>query len=204
MTKSCKRRSKIAVGAGQLLRHLLRILDQSVMFSCMRTNDQASSPVLGARLRQLRLSKELSLKDLAQLTGSSASAIHRYESGWDRFEVRTLRRLAAALGAELTIRLDPMDSCASGPVPGDASAPDRVREALAPLFWDTDLHCEHLSEYPQWVLRRVLEDGDREQHRIARTFFGDEAVRQALQHRSASPRVRRYWDVVLGEEECLA
>jgi transcriptional regulator with XRE-family HTH domain len=143
----------------------------------------------------------MSLKELACLTGSSVSAIHRYESGWDRFEIRTLRRLAVALGAELEIRLNPV-GCSSGS-PEDANPPasEAMLEAIAPLFWDTDLTHDHLRKYPQWVLRRVLEYGDGIQVSLSRRYFGDAAVWQASRHRSLDPRVCRFWEVILGEKE---
>ncbi len=135
------------------------------------------------------------MKQLAEQIGTSESAIHRYESGWDRFEVQTLRRLAEALEATLEIRLekrpesdDPRDAC-------------ELARRIAPLFWDVDLQPQHLRDNPDWVLRRVLEYGDLDQNRWVRSFFGDDAVASAALHRSMSPRVRRYWEVVLQGKE---
>lgn len=133
----------------------------------------------------------MSLKELADTVGTSESAIHRYESGWDQFELRTLRRLARALDADLEIRLTPRQAVEPAPGPVDLAA------RFAPLFWDVDLVAQHLLKNPQWVLRRVLEYGDLEQNRLARRYFGDEAVAEAARHRSVDPRVRRYWEVVL-------
>ena len=72
-------------------------------------------------------------------------------------------------------------------------------DQIAPLFWDVELQPRHLSENPQWVLRRILEFGDLDQNRWARRFFGDEAIALAARHRSTSPRVRRFWELVLQE-----
>ena len=146
---------------------------------------------LGPFLRRLRTHKDLSLKKLAEILGTSESAIHRYESGWDRFEIRTLRRLARALDADLEIRLTPRQAVEPLPDPGDLAA------RFAPLFWDVDLVSQHLLDNPQWVLRRVLECGDLQQNRLARRYFGDDAVAEAAHHRSLSPQVRRFWEVVL-------
>ena len=165
----------------------------------MRSYEKVSTPPLGVRLRQLRLANNMSLQELAGYSGSSASAIHRYESGWDRFEVRTLRRLATALGAELEIRLEPGIRSADVPEDGEPPTAELVFEAVAPLFWDVDLTLDHVDRHPQWVLRRVLEYGDRDQVRLSRKYFGDDAVRRASQHRSMDARVRRLWDVVLGD-----
>jgi len=125
------------------------------------------------------------------MLGTSESAIHRYESGWDRFELRTLRRLARALDADLEIRLTPRQAVEPPADSGEMAA------RFAPLFWDVDLVAQHLLDHPQWVLRRVLQYGDLQQNRLARRFFGDEAVAEAAHHRSLDPRVRRYWEVVL-------
>jgi hypothetical protein len=50
-------------------------------------------------------------------------------------------------------------------------------------------------------LARVLVFGDKVQVEAARAFFGDEAIREALQRREIDPRTRAYWDVVLGKED---
>ena len=159
----------------------------------MRSSSGTLSAPLGPTLRQLRKARGLSLRQLADLVGTSESAIHRYESGWDRFEVRTLRRLAEALDAQLEICLEPR---ADGDDPRDARA---LVERIAVLFWDVELEPRHLAENPQWVLRRVLEFGDLQQNRWVRRHFGDEAIAVAARHRSTSPRVRRFWSLVLQE-----
>jgi transcriptional regulator with XRE-family HTH domain len=160
----------------------------------MGTLSERTGPLVGPRLRSLRRRKGLSLKELAEKIGSSVSAIHRYESGWGRFELRTLRRLAAALDARLDIRLDPLHPDGSA---GRASPAQLVRN-LRPLFWDVELKPEHLDENPQWVLRRVLRFGDWQAVRRARMHFGDDAVREAAAHRSMDVRTRRLWQVILG------
>jgi len=157
----------------------------------MRRDPEAPNAPLGPAIRRLRKDKGLSLKQLAARIGTSESAVHRYESGWDRFEIRTLRRLAEALDATLEIRLEKRS---------DADDPRDARDLsrrLAPLFWDVDLQPHHLRDNPDWVLRRVLEFGDLDQNRWVRRYFGDDAIARAAQHRSMSPRVRRFWEVVL-------
>jgi transcriptional regulator with XRE-family HTH domain len=152
------------------------------------------SAPLGPTLRQLRKARGLSLRQLADLVGTSESAIHRYESGWDRFEVRTLRRLAEALDAQLEIRLEPRLG-----VDDPRDVRDLV-DRIAALFWDVELEPRHLAENPQWVLHRVLEFGDLQQNRWVRRYFGDEAIAVAARHRSMSPRVSRFWVLVLQEK----
>ena len=61
----------------------------------------APPPPIGTQIRHLRRERGLTLSDLAQLANTSAPTMHRYESGWDRFELNTLRKIAAALGAAL-------------------------------------------------------------------------------------------------------
>jgi transcriptional regulator with XRE-family HTH domain len=100
-------------------------------------------PPIGAQIRALRVAKGWSLTELARRVGTSTPTLHRYESGWDRFELATLRRVARALGASLEIRL----------LPSGASAPrarpttrDMVR-LLRPLFCDKPLAASDLIDH---------------------------------------------------------
>lgn len=157
----------------------------------MRIKPNVPEVPIGPLLRRLREDKGLSLNQLSEAAGTSISALHRYESGWDRFELRTLRRLARALDARVVISLEPRDAAT------EPHGPEELAAHLAPLFWDVDLTPRHLVDYPQWVLRRVLEYGSIRQNRWARRYFGDDAVAAAARHRSISPQVRRFWEVVL-------
>lgn len=160
-------------------------------------NDKFSSTApaapIGFQIRELRLAKGCTLAAVAQRAGTSAPALHRYESGWDRFEVGTLRRIGAALGAHLEIRL----------VPNPTLATARQRSAtellpvLAPLFWDHDLAASDFREHPSWVLERVLMFGNRPQMAAARTFFGDQAIRETVTRRGVDERTRNFWNVIL-------
>ena len=95
---------------------------------------------LSAQLRGRRRRAGLSLSELARRVGTSAATLSRYENGWDRFEVYTLRKLATALGCRLTIRLDPL------PGPREhASRADAVQR-LSRLFWDHPLVEKDLRE----------------------------------------------------------
>jgi len=115
-----------------------------------------------------------SLADLARRVGSSAPTLHRYESGWDRFELSTLRKIAAALDARLEVRLI-----------GRLKAEPE------------DLTTSDLAEYPQWVLSRVLMFGDSAQVAASRRFYGDAAIREAVARRGVDERTRNYWTLVL-------
>ncbi len=168
-------------------------------------NDKYNQPPapVGAQIRRLRRAAGLTLDALARRAGTSAPTVHRYESGWDRFEVATLRRLAAALGARLEIRLTPsapIDRPAKGRGRDRRLTPGRLARRLGPLFWDRELRADDVDRYPQWVLRRVLAFGDRRQVAGVRDYYGDEAVRTAAAHRSMDPRTRNYWRLMLADD----
>jgi len=149
------------------------------------------SDLPGARLRQLRLANILSLAELARRSGTSPSALHRYESGWGSFELRTLARLAAALGARVTVRLIPV-------LEDESLTSAQLVHRWRRLFWDVDLAERHLESNEEWVLRRLLQFGNLNDVHQARLFFGNDAVRRAASHRSMDGRTKRFWSVVLG------
>ena len=60
---------------------------------------------LGRRVRELRLARGLSQKELAALAGTSQPAVARLELGGTNPRVSTLARLSLALGAELVVAL---------------------------------------------------------------------------------------------------
>lgn len=63
---------------------------------------------LGEQLVRMRLAAGLTQSELAKKIGTTASAISRYESAeYDRYELRTLRRIAAACGGKLQLTLEP-------------------------------------------------------------------------------------------------
>ena len=148
------------------------------------------------QIRQLRKRRGMTLQQLAGEAGTSASALHRYETGWDRFEVATLRRIAMALGAQLEVHLVALES----PTHEKPSAPSLVN-VLQPLFWDKRLVADDLESHPGWVLSRVLAFGNADQVRAARAFFGDDAIRDAIDRRGMDARTRRYWNLVLGGDD---
>lgn len=149
--------------------------------------------VIGLQIKQLRKSRGMTLRQLAEKAGTSASALHRYEAGWDRFEVATLRRIAMALGAQLDVRLIPGER----PTVGRPGANSLVN-MLKPLFWDKRLTVEDLQAHPVWVLTRVLMFGNADQARAARSFFGDGLIREAIDQRGMDGRTRAYWNLLLG------
>lgn len=149
---------------------------------------------LGPQIRRLREERGWTLADLARRVGTSAPALHRYENGWDRFRVDTLRNVASALGASLEVRLVP----AARLRPRSAPTAKVLLKTLAPLFWDRDLRASDLAGHAGWVLERVLTAGGREQVQAVRAFFGDDAIRRAVVRRGVDRRTRNYWGLILG------
>ena len=161
----------------------------------MSDNIRAERQVpIGFQIRALRKERGWSLAKLARRAGTSAPTLHRYESGWERFELATLRRLAAALGVRLNVSFEPVRS----EKPESAVSRAYLARLLSALFWDRPLEPEDIDEYPQWFLRRVLMYGDRQQVEASRRFYGDDAVRSAAAHRETDERTRHYWRLILG------
>jgi transcriptional regulator with XRE-family HTH domain len=126
---------------------------------------------------------------LAKRAGTSAPTLHRYESGWDRFELATLKKIASGLGVRLEVHFVE-EAWSTG-----ASAD--LRECLTPLFWDRELRPTDLDQYPDWVLERVLTSGSRDQVSAARRYYGDEAIARAAERRGVDPKTRNYWRIIL-------
>ncbi len=154
----------------------------------------ADQPI-GAQIRRLRQARGWSLAELARRAVTSAPTLHRYENGWDNFELGTLRKIAAALGARLEIRMT-----AEGTTAPAMRRPSRTAlvKLLSPLFWDQDLKAGNLDEHADWVLIRVLSFGNSKQVAAARSYYGDGALRRAIRRRGIDPRTRNYWSLVLG------
>ncbi len=131
------------------------------------------------------------------MAGTSTPTMHRYEGGWDRFELSTLRRIAAALGADLEVRLVPNPQHP----PLVERDPEEILTLAAPLFWDRKLLAADLDTHPGWVLGRVLMFGSRPQVRAVRRYHGDSAILKAISGREIDPRTRNYWELIL-EERC--
>lgn len=59
---------------------------------------------IGEQLAQMRISAGLTQSELAKKVGTTASAISRFEScEYDRYEVRTLQKIAKACGCMLQL-----------------------------------------------------------------------------------------------------
>jgi len=152
-------------------------------------------PPIGAQIRDLRKDRGWSLEELARRAGTSAPTLHRYESGWDRFEISTLRRLSAALGASLEVRLRPREADWQDAMP----TPETLMRLIEPLFWDAELQASDLTKHTAWILGRVLSFGNAKTVAAVRAFFGDEAIRDAIRHRGVDARTRNYWNLILND-----
>jgi transcriptional regulator with XRE-family HTH domain len=146
---------------------------------------------IGARRRRLGLS----LSQLARRANTSPATLSRYENGWSRFGISTLRKLATALDCELVVELRPRPRWVEQPTA------ENVVQQIARLFWDQDLATSHLGEHPLWVVERVLEYGNLGDIRILAAFFGrEDLLRLAGEARFSSNRTRAFWQQILERE----
>ena len=73
--------------------------------------DEYEKLSIGEKILQMRLSAELTQAELAKRIGTTASAISRYENAeYDRYELKTLRKIAEACGGRLHLIMEPGDS----------------------------------------------------------------------------------------------
>ena len=74
---------------------------------CIKTSDDIvkKRQVIISKIVQVRLEKELSLTQLAKLTGMHRSNICRIESGRQNISLDTLIRIFDALGIDISIEL---------------------------------------------------------------------------------------------------
>lgn len=142
----------------------------------------------------------LSVYDLARLADTSPATISRYENGWTRFEMGTLRKLAMALDCRLDVRLS---ACSRGT--GDSGSVQDIIEDLKRLFWDTEFSEDTAEDHPVWVLERVLENGRLSDVHALQHLMGREQFLKFVQKATRlSPGTRVFWDGVLRKEgmEC--
>jgi len=65
-------------------------------------NDPKFLTSLGARIRELRLQKDMTQNELATLCNFEKASMSRIESGKTNVTVITLRKISVALGVDLT------------------------------------------------------------------------------------------------------
>ena len=150
---------------------------------------------IGASLRARRQALGWSLAEVARRAGTSAPSVHRYESGWRRFELYTLSKLATALGCRLRIFLEPLD------LGGRPPSARSVRDRIGRLFWERRLRRADLTRYPAWVIARVLEYGKLDDVRILISYLGKRRFLELLQQvHLPSAKTRSFWDAILQQE----
>lgn len=147
---------------------------------------------VSADLRRLRKTRRMSLSRLARLAGTSMSTLSRYESGWNRFELATLRKLATALGYRLEIQWRPLQQ------EGVAETEAQLGRRLGRLFWDRRLRQGDLRRYPEWIVGRVIQYGRIADILALSTYLGREAFLGIVSSlRMPSPKADRFWNTML-------
>jgi transcriptional regulator with XRE-family HTH domain len=146
---------------------------------------------LSNRLRERRQALGLSLKQVARRAGTSVPTLSRYETGWARFELKTLHKLATALGCRLQLTLEPE---AETDQQSGIDTVDRIRR----LFWDAPFCESEMDRYPRWVITRVLEFGNLDDVRAVIRWFGTRRfLETAAAARFSSVRPRVFWRSIL-------
>jgi transcriptional regulator with XRE-family HTH domain len=150
---------------------------------------------ISSQLKARRKTTGLSLAQVARRAGTSAATLSRYENGWTRFELYTLRKLAAALGCGLEIRLRPTKRPAA-----PASEEQRLHR-LQRLFWDHRLKPSDIRQHTRWVMERVLENGQLEDVHALMALLGRDTFLEGVRRvNGMSPRTRAFWDAILEQE----
>ena len=162
----------------------------------MHDNGMKFGETVSEQLLKRRKALGLSLSDIARRAGTSPATVSRYEHGWTRFETYTLRKLAAALGCELNIRLLPKRR----PPPPSADAAAGMAR-LQRLFWDHPLVKQDLQTHPVWVAERVLEYGTLDDVQVLQELMGRTRFLSAIaQADRVTPRTRNFWCQILALE----
>ena len=150
---------------------------------------------ISSQIRERRLELGLSLTQLSRRADTSAATLSRYENGWSRFEVSTLRKLATALRCELVVEMKHREEN-----PNHSTRSEMV-ERLRRLFWDQELTERHLEENSIWVVERVLEYGSLEDIHLVIGFLGREGfLRNVSEARFSTERTRVFWEQILKKE----
>ncbi len=150
---------------------------------------------ISEKLKKRRREIGLTLSQVARRANTSVATLSRYENGWQRFELYTLRKLATAMGCRLQVDLVPIQS--ASPKRGRGSGVRRLRR----LFWDRRLRSRDLDEHPLWVLERVLEYGSLEDVRFIAARMGRKRFLEGVaQVRFKSARTENFWRHLLQRE----
>lgn len=97
----------------------------------------AAVPPVGARIRQARLAKGVSLRALAREVGVSASLVSQIETGKSQPSVSTLYAITTALSISVESLFDAYEEqAAAAPAAAASAVPDTVLRALAAFAAD--------------------------------------------------------------------
>jgi transcriptional regulator with XRE-family HTH domain len=147
---------------------------------------------VSADLRRLRKTRNMPLSRLARLAGTSVATVSRYESGWSRFELSTLRKLATALGYRLELKWRPLGQG------GACKSEAQLGQRLSRLFWDRRLEQGDVRRYPRWIVGRVIQYGKIVDILGLSAFLGRERFLEIVSDlRMPSPKVERFWQAML-------
>ncbi len=147
---------------------------------------------ISADLRRLRTNRKISLSRLALRVGTSAATVSRYENGWNRFEMATLRKLATALGYRIEVRWRPLEMHRA--VKSEAE----LINLIGRLFWDRRLTQGDVRRYPRWIVERTIQYGKTADIRALSTFLGRERFLQIVSGlRLPSSRLQSFWSAML-------
>jgi len=167
----------------------------------MYDNSMKDELSISEQLRKRRLECRYSLSELARLADTSPATLSRYENGWTRFEVSTLRKLALTLNCRLKIEFIPNED--NGRT--ETSISEAI-EGLKRLFWDSDFNLEILDKYPVWAVERVLESGQLEDVHSLQILLGRNLFLESiLKSTRLSAKTRIFWNSILKKEgmQCM-
>lgn len=149
---------------------------------------------LSGQLRHWRKTAGLSLGAVARRADTSAATLSRYENGWQRFELRTLRKIAKAIGCTLEVRLRPASR------PATTMSPSQVIGQLQRLFWDAKLTTRDLEEHFTWIVERVLEYGALPDVKALLALAGKTKFLGAVAESRLAGRTETFWMHMLAKE----
>jgi transcriptional regulator with XRE-family HTH domain len=134
----------------------------------------------------------MSLSRLARLAGSSVATVSRYENGWSRFELATLRKLATALGCRIEVTWHPLEEHEA------CESEAQLIDHLGRLFWDRRLEQGDLQRYPQWIVKRAIQYGKIADIRALSMFLGRRRFLEIVSDlRMPSAKLQSFWGAIL-------
>lgn len=150
---------------------------------------------LSKNLKEMRTGLGLSLSQLASRIDTSASTLSRYESGWERFEIYTLNKIATALGYRLRIDFEPVSQIHV------SKGIYEIIKRLQRLFWDHKLKKRDFTRYPLWITERVIEYGSLEDVHSLIVIMGKRVfLGYVANSRFQSAKTENFWKSILDKE----